>query len=289
MPNGKEYPGLTPLMLKTMNEGITQYGGIKPTTNYNSLPLERSVRPSTVGNVSNVGVNRINVNNSHNNFNDMKRSAQQSSSLSDGSDDVSWNKTSDGNAPEDENSVITKLTKQCNNLAWRLVDLESELKIAKEFNRKVVTSRNVIEDLKVNNIIARGAPSRKKNGGGKRHENEETDDVKAADDRLLPIEKSTVNLRHLINEVTKSLYGDDKDQSESAEMAEKLKMRKREEERREVYLEAKREWFRLSTEDFVVVVKGEVERQRILEEKVRRKHFLGFFFLSSFNLFFLLT
>ena len=92
----------------------------------------------------------------------------------------------------------------------------------------------------------------------------------------MPIEKSSQQLSELVMSLSKSLYGDDKAKTEAKEMSDAIRAREREKKRYEEYLAAKSEWTRMHTTDFVTVLKMEVERQRIMEEKIERfKHMLS--------------
>ena len=64
------------------------------------------------------------------------------------------------------------------------------------------------------------------------------------------------------------MYGDENSKTEAKQVSDALIQREKEKRRYEAYLEARSEWKKMNTESFVLVLKMELDRQRIMREKV---------------------
>jgi len=174
-------------------------------------------------------------------------------------------------------ALIARLTKQCNDLAWRVVSMEGELAAC---GRKdaFLPQANVEAARERQNETMGATPAYEMRSKPKKISKERALTMVVDDGvrqptlpKLLPIEKAANNISSLIMDLTKSLYGDATSQSESAAMTEALRIQKKEKERYELYIEARREWKRMHGEDLVCVLRMEVERQDKMEAKVSTK------------------
>ena len=118
---------------------------------------------------------------------------------------------------------------------------------------------------------SRGSPSRSRGRKRAQTENDADNDDgenKPLHPRVLPIQASANQLTSLVTSLTKSLYGDDSAKSEEKKMSDALKQRDKDKRRFDEYTLAKSAWKKLKCYDFALVLKMELDRQRIMREKV---------------------
>lgn len=309
----REYPGVTPLMLRSVSAGVLKFGGVDANGSRGLPPEPRLL--STAGPSSRRGkqvrmqfdMNSVRpmtgtspIGDFANHFTmgsrGRSRSVEEEKKEQKGSEAAATTKQIMMDGPSlaeadgaSSTALVHKLTSQCNNLAWRLVALEQELESYKQERQEQMNNPvpNLLETLarptsqSLRSVATSSrsrtpSPSRSRRRSNRVADDDVQEEKRPPNPKLLPIEKSTQNLTNLVTSLTKSLYGDDKAKSEAKEMTDALKAHEREKKRYEEYLVARREWKRLHTVDLVLVLKMEVQRQRIMAEKIEAfRHMLA--------------
>jgi len=109
----------------------------------------------------------------------------------------------------------------------------------------------------------------KRKGGDDTNDSEDdNEEGKPLHPRVLPIQKSATQLTNLVTSLTKSMYGDEGAKTEAKQISDALIQREKEKRRYSAYMEARSEWKGMNTGQFISVLRMELDRQRILREKV---------------------
>ncbi len=293
----KKYPGVSNIMLRSMSAGVVRYGGasvrmdsdqslprsprllstapMQPRGAANELFLQSLVRPKTVADDTS-----------------MEGSIGQMADTSTVTPQPSFKslappveKVEDDPIAE-QAQLIQTLTSQCNSLAWRLVAVEQELEEAKKVQEVSASTALRLQQLdpasavrvrKAAELDMSMRRSRSKSPTkDRRGDSSSPEPREPLHPKVLPIEKASKNIQMLVMNLTKSLYGNDKAKSEAKEMSDALKAAAAAKARLEAYTAAKNEWKRIHSTELIMVLKMEVDRQRILAEKIESfKHMLA--------------